>query len=230
MGGHARGAADERDLFPAMLRTVSACSPKAVLLENVKGFTFHRFRPYLKWAVEEFEELGYDVHWCVESALNYGVPQKRERFILVALRYPYPGMFEWPTYEESRPTVGETLKDLMAANGWPHVEAWAACANGPAMTLSGGSARGGGARLSHTTGVAKWRAALCVDSAGVADSAPGLEFEGVPKLTLRMAARLQGFPDSWEFMGRKTSVYRQIANAFPPPWGKESRRVNKSSS
>ena len=58
-----------------------------------------------------------------------------------------------------------------------------------------------------------------VDGLGVADDspAPDAALDFIPKLTLRMVARLQGFPDTWQFAGRKTAAYRQIGNAFPPP-------------
>ena len=52
------------------------------------------------------------------------------------------------------------------------------------------------------------------------DEAPGPDFCGMPRLTVRMVARLQGFPDDWEFYGKKTAAYRQVGNAFPPPFAK----------
>jgi DNA (cytosine-5)-methyltransferase 1 len=60
---------------------------------------------------------------------------------------------------------------------------------------------------------------LGVDGLGVAYDPPGPDFPlyQLPKLTTRMVARVQGFPDSWDFSGRKTAAYRQVGNAFPPP-------------
>jgi DNA (cytosine-5)-methyltransferase 1 len=63
---------------------------------------------------------------------------------------------------------------------------------------------------------------LCVDGKGLADSPPTSlhAIDHMPRLTLRMTAALQGFPDEWHFWGRKTAAYRQIGNAFPPPVAK----------
>jgi DNA (cytosine-5)-methyltransferase 1 len=56
-----------------------------------------------------------------------------------------------------------------------------------------------------------------VNGSTIAEDAPLRDFDGLPRLTNRMVARLQGFPDTWKFHGRKTTSHRQIGNAFPPP-------------
>lgn len=60
-------------------------------------------------------------------------------------------------------------------------------------------------------------ARMSVNGLGIADELPGPGFVGMPKLTTAQTALLQGFPTDWEFQGRKTSAYRQVGNAFPPP-------------
>ena len=77
----------------------------------------------------------------------------------------------------------------------------------------------GGPDLGPTRARKAW-ATLGVDGLGIVDAAPGPDFIGMPRLTVRMVARIQGFPDDWEFHGKKTAAYRQVGSAFPPPFAK----------
>ena len=104
----------------------------------------------------------------------------------------------------------------MAENGWSGAQRWAKEANTIAPTIVGGSHKHGGPDLGPTRARRAW-ATLGVDGRSIANEPPDASFEGMPRLTTRMVARLQGFPDEWAFSGRKTPIYRQIGNAFPPP-------------
>ena len=90
------------------------------------------------------------------NACEFGVPQLRPRFILVAMKPDAYEHFEWPSAIGTPPTVGETLRDLMAADGWPGADAWARQANGIGPTLVGGSRKHGGPDLGPTRAREAW--------------------------------------------------------------------------
>ena len=217
VAGKQLGENDERNLFPAALRLVDEIQPKAVMIENVRGFLSPVFEDYRLHLRREFSKLGYTVDWRPFFASHHGVSQLRPRVVIVALRNDLIDAFEWPdVMPNNPPTVGRLLHDLMAANGWKGVDAWAERANDIAPTIVGGSKKHGGPDLGPTRARKAW-AAMGVEGRSMADAAPEPDFVGMPRLTVRMVARLQGFPDDWQFYGRKTTAYRQVGNAFPPP-------------
>lgn len=214
--GRQLGADDERDLFPRALELAEVLQPKAVMLENVRGLLDPQFDGYRQGVNDRLRSLGYEPYWKLLNASDYGVPQLRPRVILVAIRNGLRE-FQWPRpHREPALSVGEALKDLMGANGWEGVDDWARRASTIAPTLVGGSKKHGGPDLGPTRARKAWLS-LGVDGKTIAEEAPGPGYEGLPRLTVRMAARIQGFPDWWEFAGRKTAAYRQVGNAFPPP-------------
>jgi DNA (cytosine-5)-methyltransferase 1 len=218
VAGKQLGGGDERDLFPQALRLVEECEPAAVMLENVRGLATARFARYREQVLDRLHDLGYVTEWQVLNASEFGVPQLRPRFILVAMSAAAHQYFEWPSAAGTPPTVGETLRELMAADGWPGAAAWAQKASGIGPTLVGGSRKHGGPDLGPTRAREAWLR-LSVDGKGLADAPPTASHpvHHIPRLTLQMAAALQGFPRDWLISGRKTAGYRQIGNAFPPP-------------
>ena len=217
VAGKQLGDLDERNLFPAAIRLIDDIKPKAVMIENVRGFLSPVFEEYRLHLKAEFRKLGYVVDWRLLNASDFGVPQLRPRVVIVAMKQDYADGFEWPeVLPQNPPTVGEVLKDMMAANGWPGAERWAQGANDIAPTIVGGSKKHGGPDLGPTRARKAW-AALGVEGRTVAEAAPASDFCGMPRLTVAMVARLQGFPADWQFYGRKTTAYRQVGKAFPPP-------------
>lgn len=217
VAGKQKGQGDERDLFPEALRLVAELKPRAVMLENVRGLLDTVFDEYRAGIIKRLTDLGYVADWKLLNASDYGVSQLRPRVLFVALQKETAPFFEWPTPTENPPpTVGELLFSLISVNGWKGAENWKQTACDIAPTLVGGSKKHGGPDLGPTRARKAW-ASLGVDGLGLADTAPAPDFEGLPRLTVEMTARLQGFPPDWLFAGRKTSQYRQIGNAFPPP-------------
>ena len=197
-------------------------APRALLLENVRGLSMSRFTAYRQAVLDDLHRTGTSPTGNCSRRRTIGVSRLRPRFVLVAMRPEDFAYFEWPAPSPIKPpTVGVLLYDLMAARGWRGAEAWRDKANKIAPTIVGGSKKHGGADLGPTRAKAAW-AEIGVDGWGIADEAPALDapIDFTPKLTWKMVARIQGWDDerfSWEFSGRKTAIYRQIGNAFPPP-------------
>lgn len=217
VAGKQLGKNDERDLFPEAIRLIKEMQPRAVMLENVRGFLSSGFDEYRRYILNSIQKLGYNTQIKLLNASNFGVPQLRPRVVIVGIRNDQLGVFSYPDEKiDSAPTVGEILYDLMAENGWNGARKWAINANKIAPTLVGGSKKHGGPDLGPTRARKAW-AELGVDGKGIANEAPTPDFEGMPRLTSRMMARIQGFPDTWTFGKRKTNACRMIGNAFPPP-------------
>ena len=214
------GQDDERDLFPEAIRLVEEIRPRAVMLENVRGFLDPKFAEYRQHIMDSITALGYKVQIKLLNACDYGVPQLRPRVIIIGIRKDIKTEFTYPDeHSQKAPSVGETLKELMGANGWTNIDEWVKQANKIAPTVVGGSKKHGGPDLGPVRARKAWEE-LGVDGTGVANDAPSPNFTGMPKLTKEMLALIQGFPPEWNFGKKKTAACRMIGNAFPPPVAK----------
>lgn len=233
VAGKRLGADDERDLFPEMLRLTRVLRPRAVMIENVRGLLDPAFDNYRKRLKAAFARSGYRLEFRLYNASDFGTPQLRPRVVGIALPTAVFTRFVWPQpTQNTPPTVGEALRDLMAEHGWELADQWASEADRIAPTLVGGSKKHGGPDLGPTRARRAW-AQLGVNASTLAEEAPEPGFEGMPRLTVQMAAVVQGFPSDWKFSGKKTAAYRQVGNAFPPQvaeaFGRAIRQVLEQS-
>jgi DNA (cytosine-5)-methyltransferase 1 len=209
VGGCQKGIEDSRDGFPIFIDAVRKLRPKVFMFENVRGLLYTN-KWYFELVLEELRKLGYIIDHKLLNAVNYGVPQNRERLFVVGHR----SKFIFPLPNHQKVTVGEAIGDLM--NSTPpeskfltesmdtyiaNYEKASSCINPrdlyahkPARTLT------------------------CRNLAGATGDMHRVRLsDGRRRRILhREAARLQSFPDWFEFTGNETQQFNQIGNAVPP--------------
>jgi DNA (cytosine-5)-methyltransferase 1 len=216
VGGLQNGKADERDGFPAFLATVDACNPDFVIFENVRGMMF-RNKAYLEEIKQQLEERGFVVEHQLMHAVEHGVPQKRVRLIVVAHR----GRWTWPkSFGRSKPfTAGEALGELAFQVEDHHrfltksMEEYVARYEKKSKCI-----RPRDLHLDQPS-----RTVTCRNLNGATgDMLRVLLPDGRRKrLSVREGARLQSFPDWFEFSGSVGSQFNQVGNAVPPLMAKQ---------
>ncbi|MCL1883578.1 MAG: DNA (cytosine-5-)-methyltransferase [Defluviitaleaceae bacterium] len=206
---------DRANLYKEMVRIVDAKKPKVFIAENVKGFMTLKKGEILRNVKTAFEDVGYKVFHSLINAADYGVPQKRERVFLVGIRNDIDKDFEFPEpvtkdspvplsvavpelaieeqkyYFSERAVQGmKNAKNNMKRGLWQNLDE-------PCLTITSHLAK---VSLNSRDPV------LLVNP----------EKELYRRFTPREAARIQSFPDCFEFVGSEADAYRQIGNAISP--------------
>jgi len=207
-------------LFWQMARVIEQVQPKVMIAENVKGFFSLEGGKYFNLAKKEFERIGYSISYKVVSAADFGVPQRRERLLMVGIKKSLRKNFEFPqqTHGEGgklkrRAVLKDVIDELAIENqryyfskravegvkrAKPNMKrALAQDLNSQCLTVTSHLAK---VSLNSRDPV------LLVDPAK----------ELYRRFTTREAARIQSFPDSFQFAGSEADAYRQIGNAVPP--------------
>lgn len=209
VGGKQLGLKDSRDGFPIFLSAIEKIKPEIFLFENVRGLLYKN-KWYLVEIINQLEAWGYKISCKLLNAKNYGVPQNRERVIVMGAKNP----IHFPSKHTKRITAGEALGEL----------AFQIPENSKFLTPSMDKYVAKYEKASHCINPRDLhlnkpaRTLTCRNLAGATGDMHRIKLPDGRRrrLTAREAARLQSFPDWFEFCGNETGIYNQIGNAVAP--------------
>ncbi|MCL2555410.1 MAG: DNA (cytosine-5-)-methyltransferase [Firmicutes bacterium] len=208
--------------------------PRMFLAENVRGLVSHENGKTLETMIKVFEEVGYKVEYKVLNAWNYGVAQKRERIVIVGVRKDLDIKYEFPTPHEYKPVLKDVLQDVPKSAGAKYPESkrkvldlvpqggcWRELPDDIAKSFMGKSYYLGGGRTGMARRISWEEPSLTLTCSPAQKQTERCHPEETRPFTVREYARIQSFPDEWEFKGTVTNQYKQIGNAVPVNFAKE---------
>jgi len=209
VGGHQKGLIDSRDGFPVFISAVAKLNPDIWIFENVRGLMY-RNKWYLDEVLNVLRSLGYIIEYRILNAVNYGVPQNRERLFVVGHR----GKFRFPEPLNYTVTAGDAVGDT--ANLIPPESKFLTASMDEYVAKYERASMCVVPRDLHLDRPS--RTVTCRNLAGATGDMMRVRLPDGRRrrILLREAARLQSFPDWFEFIGNETSTFNQIGNAVPP--------------
>ena len=207
--GDMKGKDDRRGtLFHEILRVLAAKRPKAVVLENVRQFSTINGGVVLNEVLTGLERLGYAHDWRILNALDFGLPQKRERTLIVGMLDGID-LLKWPVPRKNRTSLADILEPEPDQRHFvsPQIRTKRQAAHKPKVTPSIWHENKAGNISSHPFS--------CALRAGA--SYNYLLVDGERRLTPREMLRLQGFPESFKVLGSDGAIRKQTGNAVPVP-------------
>ena len=206
--GNRNGVADERGtLIFEIIRILKEKRPKAFVLENVKQFSTAERGRVIESVLEEIEGMGYSTKWEVLNALDYGLPQRRERVIIVGLLDRDMTDFQWPRRRKAYKPLADILEHNPSEEHYasPRIRERRHRKHKARITPSIWHENKGGDVNSHPYS--------CALRAGA--SYNYLLVDGERRLTPREMLRLQGFPEKMRVIGTTSDIRKQAGNAVP---------------
>jgi len=197
LGGKGKASNDARDMFPYACKAVESLRPRAFVFENVKGLLRPAFADYFNSVIARLENAGYKVSYNLVNAVDYGVPQKRERIFIVGIRKDIENKFVFPAPthpKQAWKTIRDVLGSPMPSNqiAKQYVGHTGSRLDAPAKTIKAGvhGVPGGENMIILDNGQTRY-------------------------LTIEEAKKIQTFPDDFKITGSWGEAMRQIGNAVP---------------
>jgi DNA (cytosine-5)-methyltransferase 1 len=227
--GKSKGFEDTRGtLFFDFARAVKEVKPKVAVGENVKGLISHDKGRTLLTMVKTLEDLGYNVQYKLLLAQYFNVPQKRERVFIVATRKDLPNTYRYPEELDYFVPLEVALKDCPPSDGQeypkrkkeimdmvPQGGYWKDLPIEIQKEYMKGSFYLGGGKTGTARRLSMKEPSLTLVTSPAQGQTERCHPTKTRPLTIRESARIQTFPDSWEFSGSLGSQYKQIGNAVP---------------